>query len=390
MKKILFVIGGLGIGGTENSLISLLNLINYKDYNVDLLVFDKNGEYKNFVPKEVNIIEFTSKENVMLKTISELKNNFCFSKVMIKRLYYVLKKRLLETFNISYNVMDDLLKDIDKYPKKYDYAIAYDARFIDYIVKKVNADKYISWYHFTYRGKTKSDIYIDEKRFRQLDAIILVSEACEKEMKRIFSRIKDKFYFIPNSINYKIIEERSDEFYPQEYDDNFTICSVGRLESQKNFELAIKACYELKKKNSNFKWFIIGDGSQLNYLQDLIKKYKVEENIKLIGKKNNPYPYMKNADLYVQTSVFEGLCIAVAEALTLKTPIVVSNISGLKEYIYENNGLISDLDPIDLSEKINIIYKNKSKYVCTSKVKSNDTYKLFTELLNKNNIEIKL
>ena len=97
MKKVLFVIRELGIGGTENSLVSLLNLIDYTKYSVDVMVHDDMGYYRQFIPKEVNVIRFRKKDDIMLSTLKELKNEKTINYFFIKKLcisikYFFIKK----------------------------------------------------------------------------------------------------------------------------------------------------------------------------------------------------------------------------------------------------------------------------------------------------------
>lgn len=380
MKKILIVISGLNIGGTENSLISLLNLIDYDKYAVDLLVFNKDGYYKRFLPSKVKIYEFNNKEKVMLKTLSELINEKQLTLSTFIRGYYTVKDRFLNCLNIKYDIMNDLTKKLNVRETKYDYAIAYDYRFVNYILNNVHASKYISWYHFSYSDKSKTELIRDESNFKKLDALIVVSETRLIEMEDTFPHIKNKFYFIPNSLNEELIKKRSMKFYPDEYNTKFKICSVGRVESQKNFELAVKAAARLKEL-IEFDWFVLGDGSQIDDLKSLVDKLNIQDNFHFLGMKTNPYPYIRNADLYVQTSIFEGLCIAVAEALILNTPICVTNIKGLKEYVNNETGLVSELNAEDLSSKILQMHNNINNYNSSSNMIMNDTYLRFTNLL---------
>ena len=186
----------------------------------------------------------------------------------------------------------------------------------------------------------------------------------------------------------KFLKKKQMNLFPMNIILHIPICSVGRLEKQKNFELAIKACKIIKNTNLNFKWFIIGDGNDRGYLQKLIDTYQLNDTIFLLGKKVNPYPYIKNSSLYVQTSIFEGLCIAVAEALSLNVPIVVTNIVGLKEYVNSENGFISEMNEYDVSTKIITALNDLENFNAQRYKPKDDTYKLFINLVEgENNFE---
>ena len=388
MKKVLFVIRELGIGGTENSLVSLLNLIDYTKYSVDVMVHDDMGYYRQFIPKEVNVIRFRKKDDIMLSTLKELKNEKTINYFFIKKLCISIKYFFIKKINKNYKPMDSILRQISMYEKSYDIAISYDSRYMQYIKEKIKATKYISWYHFSYNFTNKNKLMQDEYLFGLMDYIVLVSHTCKMNMDNIFPKLNSKFVYIPNSLNYEQILKKSNEFIPDEYNTTYTICSVGRLEKQKNFELAIKACKIIKNTNLNFKWFIIGDGNDRGYLQKLIDTYQLNDTIFLLGKKVNPYPYIKNSSLYVQTSIFEGLCIAVAEALSLNVPIVVTNIVGLKEYVNSENGFISEMNEYDVSTKIITALNDLENFNAQRYKPKDDTYKLFINLVEgENNFE---
>jgi glycosyltransferase involved in cell wall biosynthesis len=128
--------------------------------------------------------------------------------------------------------------------------------------------------------------------------------------------------------------------------EKINIVSVGRLNYQKGFDIAIEACKQLKKDGYDFVWNILGEGEERGKLEKMIKEYHLEDMFILGGIKENPYPYIKQADIYVQPSRFEGKSIAIDEAKILNKPILVTNFSTAKDQINDQiNGLIVDMNP---------------------------------------------
>lgn len=136
-------------------------------------------------------------------------------------------------------------------------------------------------------------------------------------------------------------------------DASFNIVSIGRLAKQKAFDLAIQACAILVKKGYKIKWYVVGDGGEREYLQTLIKEYKLEEIFILLGQHKNPYPYLAQATVFAQTSLFEGLGTTVLEAKVLNKPIVSTNFPSIYSMIEdENTGLIAEMNAECIAAKI--------------------------------------
>lgn len=137
---------------------------------------------------------------------------------------------------------------------------------------------------------------------------------------------------------------------------------VGRLTEQKGYDIAIKAASILKKRKINFVWYAIGGGRDEEKLKKLVATYNLEEQFVFLGRKDNPYPYMKNCDLYVQPSRHEGYGLTIVEARVLGLPIVVSNIRPLAEQIQDGvNGYVAELSAEAIADKIEYLYNNPSQ-----------------------------
>ena len=139
-----------------------------------------------------------------------------------------------------------------------------------------------------------------------------------------------------------------------------TLLSIGRLYPQKNYQLAIDAAKIIKDKGIYFKWYIIGEGVLRESLEKQINNLSLQDNIILLGLRSNPYPYIKQCDIIVQSSLFEGKSIAIDEAKILCKPIVATNYPTVYDVITDKkNGLISEMAPVALAEKIITLYNDK-------------------------------
>ena len=162
------------------------------------------------------------------------------------------------------------------------------------------------------------------------------------------------------------VEEEAKEL---DKEDKFKILTVGRLASVKGYDLAVKAANLLKANKFKFKWFIIGEGPERKEIEELIESYGLENEVILLGAKSNPYPYMKNCDLYVQTSRKEGFGLTVMEAKILKNVVVATNFDTVNELLKDKfDGIIVGKDENAIYEAIRELINNTSLY---NKIKSN-------------------
>ncbi len=236
--------------------------------------------------------------------------------------------------------------------KKYDVAIGYlEKTPIYFCVDKVNAKKKIGFIHNDY-DKLGMDPEIDQKYFDKLGNIVTVSEECASVLKQRFPVYKDKVEVMYNIVSPKVINKMSSNHLNIKYR-GVNLVSLGRLHQQKGFELAIEACKNLIDSGYKIKWHVIGEGEERTKLEKLIKANRLEENFILLGLKENPYPYIKNADIYVHPSRFEGKSIAIDEAKILNKPIVVTNFTTVKDQIKDQEtGLIVDMTSSSIAEGI--------------------------------------
>lgn len=348
-KKILFINGHLNIGGVEKSLVDLLNWIDYSLYDVDLFLFEGKGDYFNQLPSTVNIIykDITGSYGSIGKVIYSNIKRGKFSNILFRLFYkmaYTVNKRLLFLLRIFF-----------KLPSSYDCAIAYRPGFsTDLLTFCINSKRKISYWHHGECNYSPKAIKELENTWSHIDYIVTVSHGCKKMLETIFSLSSQKIHVIPNLIDINKIKKLANTNNPYIGEKIINIVTVGTITPEKHIEDVISIMLNLIKKGmKNIKWHIIGDGCLYNLIKENIKELKLESFIILHGQKINPYPYMKYADLYVHTSHVESQCLAVLEAMALKTPCVVCKSIGTKEYIIsENNGILTEPNIEDTTKGI--------------------------------------
>lgn len=364
MKKILFVINSLTIGGSEKSLVSLLNTLDYSKYSVDLLMIKKGEEFDKYIPKQVNVLKVPEYYQYLHNTlkiksiIKKVRYSICRYKCSIELRINGKIKNKINNQQIFYKNQKSIL---DLLPDEYDVAIAYAQGFPTYfIVDKVIANKKIAWINCDYTA-TLYDKKVDKEFYDKIDKIIAVSEAGRNSIINVNKEYENKIEVIKDIVNPKLITDMANEENVNFDGNNINIVTVARLvQGYKGYDLAIKAAKLLKDSGQGFKWYSVGDGHDRKKIETLIKENNVEKYFILLGAKENPYPYMKAADIYVQPSRKEGFGLTVIEAKILKKLIVSTNFETSKEIINNKvDGLIVGQDSKELYNGIITYIDNK-------------------------------
>lgn len=356
-KNILLVISNLRVGGAEKNLISLLHEMNYEKYNVDIFLFQHDGRLLKKIPPQVNLLDrpdnFKYFDSSFFSTF--IKNLLSFNwKLIINRI----------KFSILFNNKNQLaLKEqkawkhiepfISKIPKNYDLAYSLLEKTCNYfVIDKVTADKKILSVMTDYEalGMIRE---IDLPYFEKATYISVLSIENQEILQNVFPEFKNKIMIIENMISEKEILKASNEKILDFPTDVFTIISVGRIVEAKLHTIGVEIMKHLKERKLNFKWLIIGDGDKRNELQNKINESNLENYITIFGEKENPYPYIKNAGIFLHLSKFEGYGIAIAEARILKKCIVLNDFTTAATHVKNGfDGVIAPLDPEKIANEI--------------------------------------
>lgn len=350
-KKILIVSSNLNIGGVQKSLISLLNSFDTENYDVDLLLLRKEGVWLEQLPQDIRLLEpltyfnyaFLYKDNLLKRVFNlVLKENIS---VVLYNLWYIFIGLISNNIGRSrqkyWNKSNKYFSGIKE---EYDAAIGFSGGLSGYfIVDKVKANKKIYWLHSDYRV-LKRDHDIDKKYFDKIDYFVAVSEKVEDIFIGIFPEFNLKtkvMYNITSIDNLKRLASNDTYFVKEDSNSKIKLISIGRLDSNKGFDLAINVCKRLIEDGYDIRWYVLGEGPERKKLTKQIKDNKIENRFTLLGQKSNPYPYIDKADIFVHPSRFEGKSVAVDEAKILAKPILITNYPTVNDQITNNkNGII--------------------------------------------------
>ncbi len=350
MKTVLIVMLSLYNGGAEKSLVNMLNELPSDKYEVDLLLFKKEGMFLGQVPKWVNVLDTPSDLRKLYAPVKK-SGSKVFTKVIGTAVARIKEDR--GNMREGYRWKHFYSKSIKPLPKKYDVAIAYtSSEVMFYVGDKVQADRKIVWIHNDFRSAQHPKKY-DEEYFKQME-LVTISEECANILRDEFKGLNKKVYNIANITSSSVVRNRSEEFIPNDIaKDSFKILSIGRLMSQKGFDYAIESASLLKKSGKKFDWYIIGDGELKSSLETMIRDKGLEDSFHLMGTRDNPYPYIKNCDLFAQTSRYEGKSVVLDEAKIIGAPIVVTRYPTVYDQIVDRKeGFIVDIDPKSIAEGI--------------------------------------
>lgn len=363
-QQLLFVLPSLEAGGGEKSLVTLLNCIDYQQYDVDLVLFAPKGIFLKQLPKNVKLLylnddykTFTSGlSSAIVSFLKQGKMGMAFS-----RLLYTFKSNIIKNKGKAEQYSwNHLKKSITSLTKEYDAAIGFlEKSSIYFVVDCVKVKRKIGFIHNDY-VKLDLDASFDLPYFEKLNTIATVSEQCVTVLKEVFPTQKDKVQLLYNIVSAKLIHQMAEESVTIDITKP-SLLSIGRLHPQKGFDIAVEAAALLKKQGLNFVWYIIGEGAERTALEQAITKNGLEKHVVLLGIKENPYPYIKQTTIFVQPSRYEGKSIALDEAKLLHKPIVVTNFTTAKDQInHLKNGIICEMDANSLADALTSLLQNES------------------------------
>ena len=370
MAKIIVVGKQMDMGGTEVAMLALLKRLTEEGHNVTLLLKDKKGPLMNRIPKEVRVTEMDVGRSKVIGMLAGKKYHRVFpvATVMAKVTRLFLRK------NPSKNTLYPfVLKRMPNVSERFDVLLDFFgyANFMTaYGAEKVDADLKATWLHVedvnAYWGTAESGRINDYlKRYQKF---YCVSDAVKQAFVKNFPDFAERAEVLLNFIDTERIVRKSTDTIPEnEFTGDFKILSVGRLMEQKGYDVAIQSAKILKERGVRFQWYVIGDGQLQGKLERLIEDLSLKDCVHLLGRKDNPFPYVRQCDLFVQSSRSEGYSVSIIEAKTLCKPIVVTDIPSNREQITDGrNGLLTSLDPKELAEKIELLYRNPEKRAALS------------------------
>lgn len=352
MKKLALLLPAMRMGGAEKIVLNFLHDL-IQHYDVTLILNKMEGELLPLVPQEVRILEDR------LLTFSEvIKDDLKHVRIikLLKDFRYYMRVKCKKSGERDYRYLIGRTQPISK---EFDVAIGYVANVstqIFSLVDRIKANKKIAWIH----GETTElkDVELYTTCYKSFDQIFAVSNVTKQHFIEKFpecAAFTDVYY---NRINSEeIINLAQKPMANMMNSKRFNIVSVGRVTPEKGFNMLPEIVVILKQRGHDIHWFLIGDGTELESIKNKAKNLQVEDNFTFLGMQQNPYPYIKNGDIYVQPSYEEGYSTTICEAGILGKAIVGTTTSGgIREQVENGESvLLADPTPKDLAAKIEIL-----------------------------------
>lgn len=377
MKKVAIVTTLSGFGGTEKSLLSLLKVFPENVCDLTLLLMGERGELVDEVPKWVKIryinqlsggeyIRYGIREKSLYRAVDGVFRSL--------RLKYNWKKYKTDTMR-QYHLAMYLFERIDE---QYDLAITWfvpNSYHTVYTLEKVNANRKVMWIHMDVKMDRMP--FDSQDYFLRYNKIFCVSKACRDSFVEMYPDCKNKVEICYNVLDIDEIKRLAGQECPMMNDaKSFKIVTCGRIAEEKQPLYAVHIMKKLREEGyRDVKWYFIGDGVLRPHMEQAIEHYGLEASIVLCGIQKNPYPYVKNADLYVQMSKHESFCLTLAEAQCLAVPAITTNFKAAYEIVNDKKtGYIVDDCWEAIYDGIKKVLDDQAEY---TRLKNNlDTYSL--------------
>jgi glycosyltransferase involved in cell wall biosynthesis len=365
-KQLLIISYDLEIGGVERSLLGLLGKLDASKYDIDLLLFSQSGEFMELLPKErLSLLpEIPAYKTFRMGIAQVLRSGRVdiAAARLLARLLTGLKGGAKNGYamQLGWNLARPLLPKIKK---EYDAAISFLWPH-HCCAFKVKSQRKIAWIHTDYSRLTlnrRSDSAVWER----FDYIAAVSDENRAIFAQVYPELAHKTLTIENILDSGFVRAQAEAFVPDEVppSNSVKLLTIGRYCEAKAFDRAIHACKLLKDRGIAVKWYALGYGELENELQSLIEQLALAEDFIILGKKTNPYPYIKACDIYVQPSSYEGKAVTVREAQILGKPVIITNFASSASQLRDGfDGLICPMSAEAVADSIIRLIEDKALY----------------------------
>lgn len=387
MKRILIVNNNMHIGGVQKSLVNLLNEI-HSNYDITLVLFYDGGELSKALPSDVKVMTLSSP----LRYWGMTKKDSVSTKDQIKRGFWAGITRLfgrkcalkmILPFQNKMGKFDVAISFLHSGPEKVFYGGCNE-----FVLYCVEATKKITFLHCDY-SKINADSKYNTELYQQFDCIAACSAGCRKAFLNIMPQFAGKTVVVPNFQNYEVIRHLAQIDPVILEQDKLNIVTVCRLGKEKGVLRAIQAVANMSVQMDSFRYYIVGDGIEYQEALDLISAFRLNEEIVLVGEKDNPYGYMQAADVLLIPSVSEAAPMVIGEAACLGTPILTTETSSAYEMVSETGyGWVCDNSVEGIQKGIEMLLndldmvRNRKKYIRTLDFNNSDALKAFSKLMN--------
>ena len=368
--RILIAMHYMELGGAESALLGLLQAHDSEKADIDLFLYDHVGELMQYIPDSVNILPKIEAYSMLERPISELLRKGYWGVALSRALarYFARQekknnKEKLDDISVYYYIsklVNPFLPKINP-SVEYDLAISFLQPHL-YLLKKVRARKKLAWLHTDY-----SKVFVSRKEeavWSQFDYIAAISEDVGHSFVNRFPSLNSKLISVENILSSKFIRERAMENGVSLPGKSIRLLTIGRYSYPKKLEDIPVLTASLQKIFPDLKWYIIGYGNpnEEKKILDSINLAGVKDSVVLLGKKTNPYPYIKACDIYVQPSRYEGKSITVREAQILCKPVIVTAYPTATSQIRDGvDGVIVPLEIEQCANAMISFLKDKEK-----------------------------
>ncbi len=369
-KQVLIVLNSLEIGGIERSLVGLVNSFDYDKYDVDIFLQSRKGEFLTQLTDKCRVLDEKSRCATLLLPIKTVLINGhpllaaarVFSKIRVKSKYRDSNAFGQDCISYAYyqEMWDYSYRLLPTVGKKYDaaFSFAWPHHFVAF---KVKADKKLAWIHTDY-SKTLLDRKNDARVWDMFDNIIAVSDECGETFKKIYPSLSEKVVTVENILSPEFVRDSAEKFAAEEMQcEETSLLTIGRFCHAKAFDVAVDICKELIDRGRKIKWFALGYGGAEETVKAKAEKLGLGDRFVFLGKKENPYPYIKACDIYVQPSRYEGKAVSVREAQILCKPVIITNFTTAASQVKDGfDAIISPMDYKAVADDIERLMDNPS------------------------------
>lgn len=374
-KKLLIVSHALELGGAERSLIGLLSVLDPAICDIDLFLLRHEGELMGEIPPYVHLLPevpaYTVLARPMKDTLREghvlLTGARVVGKLAARRYekahgYTDSEVSLEYSHKYTYRFMPRIQPD-----KEYDLAISFlTPHYI--CANKVCAKKKIAWIHTDY-SRVQVHAASELAMWGAYDCIASISDSVTKSFVKVFPSLDDKIVLIENILPVDLIRRQAKAFSANSEmpPKGIRLLSIGRYCTAKNFDNVPDICSRLIRAGLDVYWYIIGFGADEQLIRRKIAECGMDGRVVLLGKKENPYPYIVACDLYVQPSRYEGKCVTVREAQMLGKPVVITRYATSASQLEDGvDGVIVPMDNEGCAAGIEALLRNPEKMMYLS------------------------
>lgn len=363
-KKILFTYYSMDIGGSTTSLLSILNSLDPQKYEIYLMLYRNTGELLPFVPSYVTLLEPAAQKKSFYTEFKKILK-LLTRKTFYQGIHYQLKNKE-KKFPVTLHSEIQARYFSRKPNTKFDIAIGGMEGWSDkYVAYQVEADIKLVWFHSLF-SKISETPSLEINWLNKINYIVNISKECEEDFLDRLPQFANKCIIIKNMLDQNIVLQRSkDKMEDKDYDfwknyEGFKIITVSRLDPAKALH-RVAMCAEIMKKNGcDFKWLIVGNGDERVKLHKLIIRKHLEHYVYLVGAKKNPYPFIKESNVFCLTSFYEGTPVTVKESMMLGIIPVVTRYKSAENQIQNNEtGFIVDNEDTAVVEVLGKLYSSK-------------------------------